>query len=153
MRAARPVAATVLDLLPGTRRPRRSRTQPWTASAGAASARTSRRGCGRWLEGCRAAGACAGELKGGTRGRPGPRPTAGLRGGCPVGAGNPQHRVDEVRGVLRGGSAEVKADACPADGRFLGTADVHLLPQRAEQCERMPGDPETAFDEVVYDLL
>ena len=47
----------------------------------------------------------------------------------------------------------MEGDACPADGRFLGTADVHLLPQRAEQCERMPGDPETAFDEVVYDLL
>jgi hypothetical protein len=43
----------------------------------------------------------------------------------------------------------VEGDACPADGHVLGTTDVHLLAQRTEQRERVPGDTEMAFDEVV----
>jgi hypothetical protein len=47
----------------------------------------------------------------------------------------------------------VEGDACPADGHVLGTADVHLLAQRTEQRERVPGDTEMAFDEIVDRLL
>jgi hypothetical protein len=47
----------------------------------------------------------------------------------------------------------MEGDACPADGRVLGTADVHLLAQRTEQRKRMPSDAEMAFDEIVDRLL
>jgi hypothetical protein len=47
----------------------------------------------------------------------------------------------------------MEGDARPADGRVLGTADVHLLAQRTEQRKRMPGHAEMAFDEVIDRLL
>jgi len=47
----------------------------------------------------------------------------------------------------------MEGDARPADGRVLGTADVHLLAQRTKQGKGVPGDAEMAFDEIVDRLL
>jgi hypothetical protein len=82
-----------------------------------------------------------------------PWPAAGSPGWCRVAADGPERVPEDRRGVLVVGSAEMEGDACPADGRVLGMADVHLLAQRAEQRERVPSDAEMALDEIVDRLL